>query len=139
METGSLQRSRSSSSTSASTAGYCDALSPRRAVSRQVENPHHDVSLASLLVHVLRVEREREVMDLLGMEVHAFAAGRHRAAPGAGRSAPVPVALIIDAELWVGLGVVPPRIAFDRNAGGTDHLIFGEVERHVVGRELAVA
>src|SRR5207249_1374690 len=79
-------------------------------------------------------------MDLLGVEAHALAARRHHSAPEpcGGGPAPVPVALIIDPELRVGLGVLPPRIAFDRHAGGTDHLVLGEVERHVVRRELAV-
>src|SRR5439155_13802411 len=98
------------------------------------EDPHNDVPLTPLLVHVLRVEREREVMDLLGVEAHALAARRHHSAPEpcGGGPAPVPVALIIDAELRVGLGVPPPRIAFDRHAGGPDALALGGGWRPVV-------
>ncbi len=34
--------------------------------------------------------------------------------------------------------MLPPRIAFQRHAGGADHLIRGQVERHVERSELAV-
>ena len=51
------------------------SAAPGAGVAPLIEHPHHDVAVASFLVDVIRVEREGEVVDLLGVEVHAFAAG----------------------------------------------------------------
>ena len=115
-----------------------DPPAPRRAVLRQVEHTHHHVAVAPFVVHVARVEREGEMMDLLGVEMDALACGRHGAAPRPPVPRPVPAALIIDPQPRIGLGVLPPRVAFDDHAGGPDDLVLGQVEQHVVRRELAV-
>src|SRR2546427_6581721 len=44
----------------------------------------------------------------------------------------------IDDETRVDLRFLPPGIPFHRHAGGADHLVVGEIEHHVVARELAV-
>src|SRR5439155_7026 len=60
-----------------------EPAAPGGAVSRQVQHPHDHVAVAALLVHVPRVEREREVMHLLGVEADALAPRRHLYRPGA--------------------------------------------------------
>src|SRR5204863_470476 len=118
-----------------------DPPSPRRAILRQVQYPHHDIAVAPFVVHVARVEREGEMMDLLGVEMDALASGRYRATPrpGSGGACPVPAALVIDPEPRIGLGALPSRVALDHHAGGTDDLVLRKVEHYVVRRELAVA
>ncbi len=62
----------------------------------------------------------------------------HSRTPGSGELGAVPLALVINAEILVGFRFFPARIALHRNARGADHLVRREVERDVVGGELAV-
>src|SRR2546429_8629909 len=84
---------------------------PHVALLRQVEHTHHHVAVAPFVVHVTRVEREREVMDLLGVEMDALACGRHGAALRPPVPRPVPAALIIDPQPRIGLGLLPSLVA----------------------------
>jgi hypothetical protein len=79
-------------------------------------------------------------MDALSVEPHALPPRRLPApeAPEAPGPGSVPVALIIDPQSRVGLGVLPPWVPCDRDAGRAYHLVHGQVQSHVVRRELAV-
>src|SRR5438552_18438936 len=57
-----------------------DPLSPRCAVAGLIQDMHDDVLVAALLVAVLGVQGEGEVVDGIGVESDAFAAGSHRPA-----------------------------------------------------------
>ena len=80
------------------------------------------------------------MVHLFSSESHAFSPRAHLEvrAPGSGDRGAVPIALVVDPELRVGLGVLPPRIPLDGHARSADHLVVGEIEHHVVARELAV-
>src|SRR5439155_5090498 len=97
-------------------------------------------AVSALLVHVGRIQGKGEVMHLLGPEAYAFPtrADAQRCTTGSREPGAVPIALIIDSERGVSLRFFPARVPLDRYAGGADHLVLREVERDVVGGELAV-
>src|SRR6185312_6500122 len=71
-------------------------LPPGGAVARLVQHAHHGVAVAALLVHVVRVEGEGEMMDLLGPETDTFTPRGHLPTMTRGAWCVVPIALIID-------------------------------------------
>ena len=115
-----------------------DPLPPRSTVARLVQHAHHRIAVATLLVHVRRIQGKGEVMNLLGAKTDAFAPRCHLPALMRGAWCVVPVALIIDSECGVDLRCFPARVAFHRDARGADHLVLGELEHDVVRGELAV-
>ena len=77
-------------------------------------------------------------MHLLRVETDAFAARSDLATLMRGAWSVVPVALVVDFERGVGLRVCPARVPLDRHACGADHLVLRQVQRDLVGGELAV-
>src|SRR5437868_1577033 len=79
-------------------------------------------------------------MHAFGPEADAFPprGDSQPRASGSGERRAVPEALIIDLLRGIDLRFVPAGIALDWNAGGADDLIVGQIERHIVGGELAV-
>ena len=113
------------------------SVPPGLAILRLVQHAHHHGAVTPLFIDVLRVEREGEMVDIFGEEAHAFPPFR-LPAPGTRGPGPVPFALVIDPQRRVGLRALPPGISLDRYARRADHLVGGQVQRHVVRRELAV-
>src|SRR5437016_3382324 len=136
VETGSLQRSRSSHSTPGSSPSYAGGppcVSKNhpswKSLNPSSSHPSRHSLLASWpMTYWWPVSWTMRPMDALPSRITT--GSRERGA--------VPVALILDPERRVGLRVVPTRVAFHRDAGGADHLVLGEVESDVEGGELAV-
>src|ERR1700694_1454640 len=111
---------------------------PGDAVARLVERAHDDVAVAAFFVDVGGIQGEREVVDGVGIKANAFSGRPYLPTPVRGPRCAVPVALVIDPQVPIGLGLLPAGITFDRHAGRAAHLVLREIERHVEARELAV-
>ena len=124
-----------------------NAVAPRRLFTGQVENPNHYIVEPSLFVNVVGIDGPGEVMDVLGVEPNALSPGPTYAAPsllptpsspGGREEGGIPLPLVVDAQVRIGRRPFPPWIAFNRHARRPNNLIFRQVERHIVRRELAV-
>src|SRR5207302_8978608 len=117
-----------------------DPLPPGSAIARLVQHAHHGVTVLALVVDVRWIQRKGEVMNVFGSKADTLPARSdgHSRTPWSGELGAVPLALVINAEILVGFRFFPARIALHRNARCADHLVRCEVERDIVGGELAV-
>src|SRR5256884_2410060 len=115
-------------------------LPPGGAVARLIQHPHHRLTIAPLLVDVVRIERESEMMDVFGPKADALPArsDTHRRTPGSRERGAVPLALIVDPEILVRFRVVPARVSLHRNPSSADYLVLWQIEHDVERGELAV-
>ena len=131
---------------------YRRTVTPAQPILGQVEHAHCNVFVPSFLIDVLRIERHGEVVDVPGVKPHTFSAGRDldprtprpcsllAALPelGSRERGAVPVSLVIDLQIRIGFSAFPPWISFNRHSGRTNHLVFCEIERHIVRPEFPV-
>src|SRR4029077_20270852 len=91
-----------------------DPVAPRRPVPGLIEDVHGHAAIVALLVVVLRIEREGEMMDLVGEKAHGFPTRSRWRALGGGRLA-IKGALVVDGFLRIGPSALPPGVAADGN------------------------
>src|SRR5207244_3960478 len=102
--------------------------------------PPRRLTVAPLLVDVVRIERESEMMDVFGPKADALPArsDTHRRTPGSRERGAVPLALIVDPEILVRFRVVPARVSLHRNPSSADYLVLWQIEHDVERGELTV-
>src|SRR4051794_35185421 len=117
---------------------YRETLPPTGLVSRLIEHVHRDVAEMAALVEVLRIQRQREVVNVLGIPPDPLATGRGALAIGGRRTCTVEVPLVVDRSGWISVGALPPRVPTHSHTSRSDDLILRNVEVHQERREFAV-